>query len=158
LNSYDDCSGTLHLLNFFIFVKKKKMATSKITYNGGLRTSSIHLASGKEMITDAPVDNKGKGEAFSPTDLLATSLGNCMLTIVGIAAQEHEFNIDGATAEITKVMGVNPRRVVEIKVDLKFPENNYTDKIKSIIERSAKTCPVSYSLHPDIKQNIIFNY
>ncbi|TDG35166.1 OsmC family peroxiredoxin [Pedobacter changchengzhani] len=134
------------------------MATSKITYNGGLRTNSIHLASGSEIITDAPIDNKGKGEAFSPSDLLATSLGNCMLTIVGIAANEHGFNIDGTTAEITKIMATEPRRVVEIVVNLQFPNHDYTDKTKAIIERSARTCPVANSLHPDIKQNITFNY
>ena len=134
------------------------MATSKITYTGDLRTSSIHLKSGIEIITDAPVDNQGKGEAFSPTDLLSTSLGNCMLTIVGIAARTHGFNIDGTTAEITKIMGENPRRVTEIVVDLQFPANNYSDKEKEIIERSARTCPVAYSLHPDIKQNITFGF
>ncbi len=128
------------------------MATSKITYTGELRTTSLHLKSGIEIITDAPVDNQGKGEAFSPTDLLATSLWNCMLTIVGIAARTHGFNIDGTTAEITKVMGENPRRVAEIIVDLQFPANGYSDKEKEIIERAAKTCPVAYSLHPDIKQ------
>jgi uncharacterized OsmC-like protein len=134
------------------------MATSRITYTGGLRTSSVHLKSGIEIITDAPTDNQGKGEAFSPTDLLATSLGNCMLTIVGIAARTHSFNIDGTTAEITKIMGENPRRVTEIIVNLQFPPNNYSHKEKEIIERSAKTCPVAYSLHPDIKQDITFNY
>ena len=134
------------------------MATSKITYNGGLRTTSIHERSGKEIITDAPVDNKGKGEAFSPTDLLATSLGNCMLTIVGIAANEHGFNIDGTTCEITKIMAENPRRVAEIVVNFQFPANNYADKDKKIIERSANTCPVMYSLHPDIKKTVSFNY
>ncbi len=134
------------------------MATSKITYNGGLRTTSIHERSGKEIITDAPVDNKGKGEAFSPTDLLATSLGNCMLTIVGIAANEHGFSIDGTTCEITKIMAENPRRVAEIVVNLQFPANNYADKDKKIIERSANTCPVMYSLHPDIKKTVSFNY
>ena len=134
------------------------MATSKITYTGGLRTTSIHLKSGIEIITDAPVDNQGKGEAFSPTDLLATSLGNCMLTIVGIAARTHGFNIDGTAAEITKIMGENPRRVTEILVNLQFPANNYSDREKEIIERSAKTCPVAYSLHPDIKQAITFSY
>lgn len=134
------------------------MSTSKITYNGGLRTTSVHLRSGNEIITDAPVDNKGKGEAFSPTDLLATSLGNCMLTIVGIAANEHGFNIDGTTCEITKIMAENPRRVAEIVVDFRFPANAYSDKDKKIIERSAHTCPVMYSLHPDIKKNVSFNY
>jgi putative redox protein len=134
------------------------MATSKITYNGGLRTTSVHERSGNEIITDAPVDNKGKGEAFSPTDLLATSLGNCMLTIVGIAATEHGFNIDGATCGITKIMAENPRRVAEIVAELQFPSSGYSDKDKAIIERSALTCPVFYSLHPDIKKTITFNY
>lgn len=134
------------------------MATSKITYTGDLRTSAVHLQSGTRIITDAPVDNQGKGEAFSPTDLLATSLGNCMLTIVGIAARMHGFSIDGTTAEITKVMAQEPRRVAEIIVNLQFPANNYSDKEKAVIERAAKTCPVAYSLHPDIKQEISFNY
>lgn len=133
-------------LNF----KNTLMATSIITYNGGLRTTSEHLSSGTKIITDAPVDNKGKGASFSPTDLLATSLGNCMLTIAGIAANEHSFNIDGATCEITKVMGTDPRRVTAIKVALTFPPENYTEKQKLIIERSIKTCPVMYSIHPDI--------
>jgi putative redox protein len=134
------------------------MSTSKITYNGGLRTTSIHERSGNEIITDAPIDNKGKGEAFSPTDLLATSLGNCMLTIVGIAADEHGFNIDGTTCNITKIMAENPRRVAEIVVDFQFPANDYSDKDKKIIERSANTCPVMYSLHADIKKTVTFNY
>jgi putative redox protein len=134
------------------------MATSKITYNGGLRTTSIHERSGNEIITDAPIDNKGQGAAFSPTDLLATSLGNCMLTIVGIAANEHGFNIDGATCEITKIMAENPRRVSEIVVNFQFPANDYSDKDKKIIERSANTCPVAFSLHPDLKKTVSFNY
>ncbi|MDT4838377.1 OsmC-like protein [compost metagenome] len=134
------------------------MATSKITYTGGLRTSSVHLRSGNEIITDAPVDNQGKGEAFSPSDLLATSLGNCMLTIIGIAARTYNFDIDGTTAEITKIMAENPRRVSEIVVNLQFPANNYTEKEKQLIERSARTCPVAQSIHPDIHQNITFNY
>ena len=134
------------------------MATSKITYNGGLRTTSVHERSGNQIITDAPVDNKGKGEAFSPTDLLATSLGNCMITIVGIAAEEHGFNIDGATCEVTKIMAEGPRRVAEIIVNFQFPANNYSEKDKKIIERSAHTCPVAYSLHPDIIKTVTFNY
>jgi len=134
------------------------MATSKITYNGGLRTTSIHERSGNEIITDAPVDNKGQGQAFSPTDLMATSLGNCMLTIIGIAANEHGFNIDGTTCDVTKVMAENPRRVSEIVVNFQFPANDYTDKVKTIIERSANTCPVAYSIHPDIVKTVTFNF
>ena len=134
------------------------MATSKVTYIGELRTSSTHIKSGEEIITDAPVDNQGKGEAFSPTDLLANSLASCILTVIGIAARTHRFNIDGATAQVTKYMGENPRRVVGIKVDLQFPKNNYSDKQKAIIENAARTCPVAFSLHPEIKKEINFGF
>lgn len=134
------------------------MATSIVTYTGELRTTSTHLKSGEKIITDAPVDNHGKGEAFSPTDLLATSLANCMLTVVGIAGNTHGFSIDGTTAEVTKVMGENPRRVVGIQVNLQFPANNYSEKEKAIIEKTAHTCPVAKSLHPDLKQEITFNF
>lgn len=145
-------------MSYFYAFKNIIMATSKITYVGNLRTSSVHLKSGNEILTDAPVDNQGKGEAFSPTDLLATALGNCILTIVGIAAKTHDFDIDGATANVTKKMAENPRRVGEIEIELSFPANNYTEKVKEIIERSAKSCPVAKSLHPDIIQNITFKY
>ena len=146
-------------LTLILSFKFKDMATSKITYNGGLRTTAVHERSGNQIITDAPVDNKGKGEAFSPTDLLATSLGNCMLTIVGIAAAEHGFSIEGTTCEITKVMAAEgPRRVTEVIVNFSFPAENYTEKTKQIIERSARTCPVALSLHPDITQTVSFNY
>jgi len=133
------------------------MATSTITYKGDLRTEATHLQSGNVILTDAPVDNKGKGEAFSPTDLLATSLGNCMLTIMGIAAAERELNIEGTTCSITKIMAANPRRVGEIHAVINIP-GNYTDKEKAVLENAAKTCPVFYSLHPDIKKEISFNY
>ncbi|WP_207535460.1 OsmC family protein [Desertivirga arenae] len=133
------------------------MATSKITYLGDLRTESVHLQSGDKIITDAPVDNKGRGEAFSPTDLLATSLGSCMITIMAIAARERGINIDGTSCNITKVMAAEPRRVSEIHAELHFPAN-YTDKEKAILEHAAKTCPVFYSLHPDIVKNITFVY
>jgi uncharacterized OsmC-like protein len=135
------------------------MATSKIIYNGSLRTTSIHLQSGKEIITDAPVDNNGKGEAFSPTDLLATSFGNCMMTIMGIAANTHGIDLTGLSAEVTKVMAAEPRRVSEIHVNFDFPlKNLYSDKDKKILEHAALTCPVHYSLHPDIKREVKFNW
>jgi putative redox protein len=134
------------------------MQTSQILYTGELRTEAVHLRSGETIITDAPVDNKGKGKNFSPTDLLATSLGCCMITIVGIAANEHGFNIDGTTIKITKIMASNPRRVAEVIVDMNFPRRNYSDKQKALIERSAKTCPVSKSLSKDLIQTIKFNY
>jgi putative redox protein len=132
--------------------------TISTTYLGELRTRATHVRSGKELITDAPPDNKGKGEAFSPTDLLATSLGSCMLTIMGIAAREHNFNIDNTRIKIWKIMASDPRRVGEIKIELSFPDNNFSDKQKKIIERSAFTCPVFQSLHPDLIKTISFIY
>jgi uncharacterized OsmC-like protein len=132
--------------------------TTKTIYLGELRTRATHVRSGQEIITDAPPDNKGKGEAFSPTDLLATSLGSCMITIMGIAAREHRFDLDGTTARIWKIMESNPRRVGEVRIELTFPAKNYSEKEKKIIERSAFTCPVYLSLHPDLKKTITFNY
>ena len=134
------------------------MKTSKIYYSGNLRTEATHLKSGNKCITDAPIDNNGKGEAFSPTDLLSTSLGSCMLTIMGIVAERHQINIEGTSVEITKIMETNPRRVVEIVVEIEMPKGNFTDKEKELLENAAKTCPVAKSLHPDLKQNVIFNY
>ena len=134
------------------------METSRIVYTGSLRTEAEHVRSGNKLITDAPVDNNGKGEYFSPTDLLATSLATCMVTIMGMAAQTHGFSIDGTTIGVQKVMGVNPRRVVEVVIDLHFPHNNYSPKERKLIELSAKECPVAQSLHPDLKQTIRFHY
>jgi uncharacterized OsmC-like protein len=134
------------------------METIKTVYLGELRTEATHLQSNDTIYTDAPMDNHGKGKAFSPTDLFTASFGSCMLTIMGIAAQAHGFNIDGATAKITKIMRTNPRRIVEIIAELTFPENNYSAKEKKIIELCAKECPVANSLHPDLKQTVIFNY
>ena len=130
------------------------MPTSALKYLGNLRTECTHIKSGQVVITDAPTDNNGKGEAFSPTDLMSTSLCACMITIMGVSAQAHNFSIDGATAEITKIMSADPRKVSEIQIEIKFPKNNYSDKIKRILEHIANTCPVALSLHPDIKQDI----
>ncbi len=135
------------------------MITSKVTYVGQLHTESVHVASGAHIATDAPKDNNGKGEAFSPTDLTATSLANCMLTVMGIASRkEHITPIDGTTAEVTKVMYPEPRRIGEIHVRLTFPKANFSDKEKKIYEHTAYTCPVAKSLHPDIKQLITFEW
>ncbi len=135
------------------------MTKISTVYTGNLRTEAIHDQSGSKLVTDAPLDNHGKGEFFSPTDLLATALGSCMLTIMGISAQEYGYNLEGTTVETEKIMGTNPRRVVEIKITINFPEgNNYTDRQKRVIESSAKTCPVANSLHPDLKKTIVFNY
>lgn len=133
------------------------METVKTKYLGELRTEATHVRSGEKIVTDAPIDNQGKGEYFSPTDMLATALGSCMLTIMGISARTHGFNIDGTEIKITKVMGTAPRRVVEIIVELFFP-TDYTPKEKKIIELSAKECPVANSLHPDLKQTLIFHF
>jgi putative redox protein len=134
------------------------MKTSKIVYQGQLRTECTHLQSGKTIITDAPTDNNGKGEAFSPTDLLATSLGCCMLTIMGIVADRHAINIAGTSIEITKIMKADPRRVGEIIVEFTLPKNNYSDKDKTMLEHAAHTCPVAQSLSAELKQTVIFNY
>lgn len=134
------------------------MATVQTKYLGQLRTESVHLQSGNKLLTDAPTDNCGRGEAFSPTDLLATAFGACVFTIIGIAAQTHGFSVDGAEVSTTKVMGTDPRRVVELISEFTFPPNNYSAKHKKIIELAIKECPVHNSLHPDIKKTITFKY
>jgi putative redox protein len=133
------------------------MATIEAVYLGGLRTEATHVQSGTEILTDAPVDNKGKGEAFSPTDLLAEALASCILTTMAIAGDTHGINIDNTKCEVTKIMAPNPRRVAEVIIDLKFP-GEYTDKEKAILEHSAVTCPVAVSLHPDVKKTISFGW
>lgn len=133
--------------------------TSKITYKGSLRTQATHLKSGIGIITDAPIDNHGKGEAFSPTDLLATSLGSCMLTVMAIAADRLAVNMEGTEVEITKIMSAEPRKVSGINVKITFPKNSVNDpKSRKILENSAHTCPVAKSLHPDLKQDVEFVY
>jgi len=133
------------------------MATIKTTYLGGLRTEATHIQSGTTILTDAPVDNKGKGEAFSPTDLLAEALAGCILTTMGIAANNHGIDIDNTSAEVTKIMAADPRRVAEVVVTLKFPKT-YSDNEVKILEHAAITCPVAVSLHPDVKKTIDFGW
>jgi putative redox protein len=132
------------------------METVRTIYTGELRTKATHVQSSDTIITDAPVDNQGRGEAFSPTDLLAAALGSCIITIIGIAAREHGFSIDGTTAGITKIMKPDPRRVGEVRIDLNFPDVVYSEKQKRIIRAAAETCPVALSLHPDLKQKVSF--
>jgi uncharacterized OsmC-like protein len=134
------------------------MKTSSVEYLGNLRTRSTHLRSGEKIITDAPIDNHGRGEAFSPTDLAATSLANCMLTIMGIAANNHGINMDGARAEVMKIMKDNPRRIGQIIIDVHMPGNEYSAKEKAILEHAGRTCPVAKSLHPDLEQTIHFHW
>lgn len=117
-----------------------------------------HINSGQVVVTDAPLDNNGKGEAFSPTDLMSSSLCACMITIMGIAAQNHGFSIDGAEAEITKIMSADPRKVSEIQIEIKFPPNGYSEKEKKIIGHISKTCPVALSLHESVKQTVKLVY
>ena len=126
--------------------------TSKVTYLGELRTECKHLLSGQKIITDAPPDNQGKGEAFSPTDLTATSLATCILTTMAIRAKE--LDITGARAEVTKIMASDPRRISRIEVKIKMPKNDFSDKDKKVLEAIARTCPVALSLSENIEQVI----
>jgi len=131
--------------------------TSRVTYNDKLRTNAVHLRSGSTIETDAPLDNEGKGERFSPTDLVATALASCMLTIMGIAARTNDINIKGTEASSEKVMASDPRRISEINVTIKMPKGkNYTEREQKILERAALHCPVHKSLHPDLKSQVDF--
>lgn len=131
------------------------MITSSITYEGGLHSTAVHVRSGKSIETDAPVDNQGKGEAFSPTDLLATSLASCALTTMGIVGNKNNINIDGATAEIIKYMASDPRRVSKIELTIQMPKDKtYSESEKELMVRTALTCPVAKSLHPDLIQAV----
>ena len=129
--------------------------TSTVTYLGNLRTESVHIPTNEKIVTDAPTDNNGKGEAFSPTDLVASSLSSCILTVIGIVSKKINYDLTNTTSAVKKIMGDKPRRIVEIEVKIKFSQST-DSKTKSIIEKTALNCPVAKSLHPDIKQNISF--
>lgn len=131
--------------------------TSKITYIGDLRCEAEHLQSGTKILSDAPTDNHGKGEKFSPTDLCATSLAECALTTIAILGKDLDIDITGAYCNLTKVMLPNPRRIGEIVCEFVFPKS-YTDEEKQFIEKTAHNCPVAKSLHPDLKQTMSFVY
>jgi len=133
------------------------MKTSEIIYTGELRTKATHLRSGEMIITDAPIDNQGKGASFSPTDLAATSLGSCMLTVMGIAAGGRNIDLGKIRVELFKVMAEAPRRISEIHVHLMF-ENDFDENTKRVLEQIALNCPVAKSLHPDISQKVTFDY
>jgi len=130
------------------------MATIQGIYKGNLRNEMTHLQSGNTIITDAPTDNHGKGEGFSPTDLACGALAACMMTIMGISAQTHGFNIDGTTYEVQKTMSSDPRRIGQIDLVFTFPKNGYTPQQQTMLRKSAETCPVGRSLHPDVKINL----
>ena len=129
--------------------------TSIVNYLGNLRTESVHTSSNDKILTDAPTDNNGKGEAFSPTDLVATSLSSCILTVIGIISKRIKYDLVNTKSSVKKIMSNNPRRIVEIVVKIEFSQSA-DSKTRSIIEKTALNCPVSKSLHPDIKQNISF--
>lgn len=134
------------------------METAATKYLGDLRTEITHLKSGSIIVTDAPVDNKGKGEKFSPTDMVASALGSCIFTIMGIAAREHGFSIDGTSCKVTKIMTEAPRKIGEIKIEFDFTGSSYSDKQKKILEYCVKTCPVSLSLNESVFQNVVLNF
>ena len=133
------------------------MPTSKIVYKGELRTSCIHIQSGTEILTDAPTDNHGKGEAFSPTDLVATALGSCMVSIMAIKSKDLKLDLENSMVEITKIMQAEPRKIARIEVVLNMAIDT-TEKNKVILERAAMHCPVLLSLHPDIHKEVVFKW
>lgn len=134
------------------------MTTITTLYLGDLRTENIHVQSGNKVITDAPTDNRGKGEFFSPTDLLATALGSCILTIMGIKARDHGIDLEETRVEVTKIMASDPRRVAEVVMDFYFPPRDFSPEERSLIESMAGISPVPLSLHPDLKQTVKFHW
>ena len=133
------------------------MSTATARYAGHLRTEATHSASGSTILTDAPVDNHGRGEAFSPTDLVSAALGSCMMTIMGIVAERHNLDLTGVTYDVTKHMAAEPRRIRQIDVQFRLPAS-LTEKERTILENAARTCPVALSLNPEIRQEVQFDY
>lgn len=134
------------------------MNTAEIRYQGDLRTLSMHLQSGNTIVTDAPVDNHGRGEAFSPTDLLASSFVSCMITIMGIQTTKRGLDLGQVTGTVRKVMAENPRRVARLEVKITFEGNALDADTRRQIEQAGLNCPVAKSLHPDIVQDVTFSY
>jgi putative redox protein len=134
------------------------MVTMTGIYLGDLRTEATHLKSGNTIVTDAPPDNNGKGEAFSPTDLTCASLNSCMMTLMGMLAQRENIVLQGLRSEIVKVMASNPRRIAEIHITFTHNTLDVTDLQREKLKRAALTCPVALSLDPAIKQNVTFNF
>ncbi len=143
---------------FFLFLFKVIfMNKFEIRYQGDLRTTAIHLDSGSEISTDAPKDNHGLGETFSPTDMVCSALASCILTIMAIAVEKNDVDIRNTTAVVKKTMGNKPRRIVKIEIDLTFPKE-YDAKTKTILERAAHNCPVHHSLSERVEKDISFTY
>lgn len=134
------------------------MASMSGTYLGGLRTQDKHQKSGNTVITDAPTDNNGRGEAFSPTDLVCASLSSCMMTLMGMLAERERIDLTGMTSEITKVMASNPRRIAEIHITFTRPRLTASPEQKKKLEHAARTCPVALSLSPEIQQLVEFKF
>jgi uncharacterized OsmC-like protein len=134
------------------------MPTIKASYSGSLRTQATHIQSGNTIITDAPTDNQGRGEAFSPTDLVCSALNSCMMTLMGILANRENIDLTGLTSEVTKIMQNNPRKIQEIQITFNFPNLVATEEQKTKLKRAALTCPVALSLSPEVKQTVIFNF
>ena len=132
--------------------------TAEVIYQGNLRTEATHIRSGNTCLTDAPVDNRGKGETFSPTDMVAVAHASCILTIMGIKAADHEIDITGTSAKTTKTMASDPRRIIRLEVIIDMPDKSYSDKQKKILEKAAYYCPVKNSLHPDLEEIIHINW
>lgn len=130
----------------------------KVSYQGGLRNEATHVRSGNKLITDAPPDNHGRGEAFSPTDLLCTSLASCMITLMGISAESKNITLGKIDADIEKIMASDPRRVSGINLAITIEDKNFTEREKTILENAALTCPVAKSIHPDIAVQVNFTY
>lgn len=135
------------------------MKQMDVTYTTGLRTQSVHLKSGKLIITDAPTDNNGKGEAHSPTDLLCSALASCMLTIMGIEATKQGWNIDGTCVEVEKIMQANPRKVAVVRLKVLMSEQVPSEQAaRNVLEEAARTCPVALSLSEGLRQEVTFVY
>ena len=134
------------------------MTKISVLYSGNLRCEVVHAQSNTQIETDAPLDNKGKGDRFSPTDLLCTSLATCILTTMAIAAEERGWKFERVKAEIEKIMSTTPRRIGEIKIHFNFPDLGYDDLMKEKIQRYAHACPVGRSLHPDVLQTVTFSF
>ena len=133
------------------------MSTSSILYKNNLRTEATHIASGQVILTDAPIDNNGKGEAFSPTDLVATALASCMITIIAIAAEKNNIDVSKTSANVKKIMSSNPRTISDIVIEVKMSKE-LAQKDRMRLEKAALACPVHKSLHPDMKKEITFSY
>jgi putative redox protein len=141
-----------------LVLEKNHMTKMSVLYAGNLRCDVVHSQSNTQIETDAPLDNKGKGERFSPTDLLCTSLATCILTTMAIAAEERSWKFEGVKAEVEKIMNSTPRRIGEIKIHFTFPDLGYNELMKEKIQRYAHACPVSRSLNPDVLQAVTFSF